>query len=259
MKIIVVGATHGHEKIGLRVISELKKLNIPDNQLELIIGNPHAEERNVPFTDSDLNRVFPGKADGTYEERRAYELHQSIVDADLVIDIHSTNTTDLSDDSMIIVTKYDEKTAGLIKLFRPPKVLVMSYKGQNALISDAKVGVAFEYGLDDSPSVFQATLHDICVMLVHFGIIKFNPYTNPRSLGQTHVYTVYDAFKKNFNGEFNLSDRVKNFSLIKSNQIIGVTDKSEIVTADEDFVPILFGRNRYKDILGFKACKSDIL
>ncbi len=259
MKIIVVGATHGHEKIGLKVITELQKLNIPNNQLELIVGNPRAEELCVPFTESDLNRVFPGKADGTYEERRAYELYQKITDADLVIDIHSTNTTDLSNDSMIIVTKYDEKTAGLIKLFRPPKVLVMTYKSQNALISDARIGLAFEYGLDDSRLVFQATMYDICCILEHFGIIKSNPYTNPRSLGQTQVYKVYDAFKKNFNGEFNLSDNIKNFNLIKSDQIIGVTDKSEFVTADEDFIPILFGKNRYKDILGFKACELDDL
>ncbi len=51
---------------------------------------------------------------------------------------------------MVIVTKYDEATKAVIEAFNPPKVLVMSYKSDNALISQAKVGIAFEYGQDDS-------------------------------------------------------------------------------------------------------------
>jgi len=122
-----------------------------------------------------LNRVFPGKEYGTYEEMRAYELSPKIKEADLVIDIHSTNTTDLSDKSVLIVTSYNQATKDIIDVIRPPKVLYMKYKGSNALISQAKVGIAFEYGKDSSAEVLNAILYDIAEVLIYYGLVKKIP------------------------------------------------------------------------------------
>ncbi len=48
-------------------------------------------ERNVPPTDVDLNRVFPGSPDGTLPERIAYALVESVKGSQIAIDIHSSN------------------------------------------------------------------------------------------------------------------------------------------------------------------------
>ncbi len=255
MKILIVGSTHGHEKIGLRVIEELGKLNLDSSQVEFIVGNPKASELGVPFTEGDLNRVFPGRPDGNYEEKRAFELSEKILQADLVIDIHSTKTTDLSENPMVIVTKYDEETKKVLDTISPPKVLIMRYKSDNALISQAKIGIAFEYGLDDSESVINATVHDIATILMNYGLINQNPFSNPLEVSTSSVYDVYDAFKKNFEGEYVLADQIENFKLVHQGEIICKTKSNEEILADEDFYPILFGNNRYKDILGFKAKK----
>lgn len=255
MKILIVGSTHGHEKIGLRVIEELRKLNLDSNQVEFIVGNPKASELGVPFTEGDLNRVFPGRPDGNYEEKRAFELSEKILQADLVIDIHSTKTTDLGENSMIIDTKYDEKTKKVLDLISPPKVLIMRYKSDNALISQAKIGIAFEYGLDDSESVMNATVHDIATILMNYGLINQNPFSNPREVSTSSVYDVYDAFKKNFEGDYILSTVIENFKQINLSQVVCTTNSNQEILADEGFYPILFGNNRYKDILGFKAHK----
>ena len=77
-KILIVAATHGHEKIGLRVFAELEKLSLNSQNVELLIGNPVAEEKNVPFIESDLNRIFPGNEQGTLEEKRAFELSKKL-------------------------------------------------------------------------------------------------------------------------------------------------------------------------------------
>jgi succinylglutamate desuccinylase len=255
MKILIVGSTHGHEKIGLHVIGELRKLNLDSNQAEFVVGNPKASELGVPFTEGDLNRVFPGRPDGNYEERRAFKLSEKILLADLVIDIHSTKTTDLSNNSMVIVTKYDEPTKELLSLISPPRILVMRYRSDNALISQAKVGIAFEYGLDDSESVLNATVHDIATILMSYGLINQNPYTKPRASSTSSVYDVYDAFKKNFEGDYVLSENIENFKLVHKGELVCTTKSDNEILADEDFYPILFGNNRYKDILGFKAQK----
>ena len=255
MKIIIVGSTHGHEKIGLRVIEELRNLNLDSNQVEFIVGNPKASELSVPFTESDLNRIFPGKPDGNYEEKRAFELSEKIINADIVIDIHSTKTTDLSNNSMIIVTKFDEATKQVLSIISPPKILVMRYKSTNALISQAKIGIAFEYGLDDSETVLSATLHDIIVILIEYKLIQHNPYVNLRVKTNSVIFDVYDAFMKNFNGDYVLSKKVENFKQVHRGEVVCITKSNKDIFAEEDFYPILFGNNRYKDILGFKAQK----
>lgn len=254
-KILIVGSTHGHERIGLAVIEELKKLNIPNDQLRFEIGNPRASEKNIPFIDSDLNRIFPGNPNGTYEERLAFELLPKIRDVDLVIDIHSTNTTDLSENSMLIVTKYDTVTRDIVGTINPPKVLVMKYKSDSALISQARIGVAFEYGKDTSESVLQATLFDIAEVLIACGFISRNPYTTTKHNERTDAFEVYDSYKKDFLGKFTLAPEIKNFQLVTQGSFLGVTDSGVEVLADESFVPILFGENRYTEILGFKAKK----
>ena len=254
-KILVMGSTHGHEKIGLRVIEELKKLKIDTSLLDFEIGNPKASEQNVPFIESDLNRSFPGKEYGTYEEMRAFELSPKIKLAGLVIDIHSTNTTDLPDKSMLIVTKYDENTKEIIDIIKPPKVLYMKYKSDNALISQAKIGIAFEYGKDTSTEVLNATLYDIAEILIHFKITDKNPYITNKQNTSTETFEVYDAFKKDFSGPFTLSKNLKNFHIVNKGDVVCVADLDKQIIAEEDFIPILFGENRYTEILGFKARK----
>jgi succinylglutamate desuccinylase len=254
-KVLIVGSTHGHEKIGQYVIRELKKHFTDNSKIEYVIGNPKASEQNIPFLENDLNRIFPGKLDGTYEEQLAYELSKKIVEVDLVIDLHSTKTTDYSTNSMLIVTKLDEETHKMVRSIKPPKVLIMKCRGGNALISDAKIGIAFEYGRDNSRKVLSATLHDIGQVLAHNGLIEANPFEN-KNLGlETEFYEVYDGYPKTFQGILKLRRGVKNFQLVRKGEAIGTSPAGEIIVADEDFYPIMFGKNRYTNILGFKARK----
>ena len=62
-KILIVGSTHGHERIGLKVIDELRKLNIDSDFLNFEIGNPRASGKNIPFTENDLNTVIKNPLD----------------------------------------------------------------------------------------------------------------------------------------------------------------------------------------------------
>jgi succinylglutamate desuccinylase len=255
-KILVVGSTHGHEKIGLKVIETLRGLAIDPALLDFEIGNPEASKRSVRLIESDLNRVFPGKEHGTHEEMRAYALSEKIRAADVVIDIHSTNTYDLGPLSSLIVTKYDAATQHIVDLIKPPKVLYMTYKNEHALISQARVGIAFEYGHDDSKDVLAGILFDIGEILVDRSVIAANPYINPRAMRETEVFEVYDVFQKDFRGWYTLDPHIENFSLCPKGALVCTTlDTGESIYATEDFYPILFREDSYTEILGFKARK----
>ncbi len=244
--ILVNACTHGHETVGLGVINTLKEIKVKNGTLILNVANERALEQKTAFTESDLNRIFPGKSDGTYEERLAHLIKPVIDTCDIVIDIHSTNTTDPGEESMLIVTKLDEATKKIIETISPPKVLVMEYKNQNALISSAKIGIGFEYGKNDHALTLEWTIRDIKKILQHLEMIPNEELDNFNQ--NTIYYRVFGALPKVEGMEIDKS--IQNYHIIKMGQIMGFfIDKPML--AEQDFVPILFGKNRYKDIFGF--------
>lgn len=92
----VVGGIHGDEYDGIRCAQRLAAEQEPgliDGTLVVIpVANPasyFAAQRRTPADDTDLNRVFPGKVDGTVSERLAYVLTESVLrQMDLIFTVH---------------------------------------------------------------------------------------------------------------------------------------------------------------------------
>lgn len=246
MKIILNIGTHGNERIGKLVIKELEKLNIDKNTLTLQIANEKAFKLNKRFIDQDLNRSFPGKKTGNYEERRAYRLSPIIRSADIVIDIHST-TSALKD--AFIVTNLNIKTSEYIKVIHPKYVLIMNATKSNALISQAKVGLAFEYGKDNDPLVLKKITLGIKRLLKHLKLIDVKL---PKNKNVTNYFNVISTVKKPRG--YTLLKKIKNYKMICKGEIYALKNKLKLV-AEEDFYPIIFGEKNYKDIFGFKGIK----
>ena len=149
---------------------------------------------------------------------------------------------------MLIVTKLDEATKNIIDTVAPPKVLVMEYKNQNALISSAKIGIGFEYGKNDHPQTLEWTIRDIKKILRHLEML---PTEQVGDFGQKTVYyRVFGTLPKTAGME--IDKAIQNYQLITKGQKIG-TFEDKSMLAEQDFIPILFGENRYKDIFGFKG------
>jgi succinylglutamate desuccinylase len=249
MKIILNIATHGDEKIGSKVAQEIEKLNIDKDILTVLIANQKAFDLGKRCIDQDLNRSFPGNQNGNYEERRAYELSPIIKSADIVIDIHST-TSELKD--AVIVTKLDDKTLECIKVIQPKHALVMKATKDNALISQAKVGIAFEYGKDNDQATVKKTTVGIKRLLNHLGLISRKI---PKSKIKTTYYDVVATVEKPEG--YTLLKTIKNYRLVSKGKVFAKNGKHTIV-ADQDFYPILFGNSNYEEIFGFKAVKINI-
>lgn len=92
----VVGGVHGDEYDGIRCAQRLaaeQRPDLLDGTLVVIpVANPasyFAAQRRTPMDDTDLNRVFPGKADGTVSERLAYILTETVLrHMDLIFTVH---------------------------------------------------------------------------------------------------------------------------------------------------------------------------
>lgn len=247
MRILINALTHGDERVGLSVIKRIKKLPIKHGQLVFSIANEKAYKKNKRFIDQDLNRSFPGKKNGNHEEKLAYKLLPLVKSADIVIDIHST-TSDLKD--AIIVTKLEKKTKEYVNIISPKYVLVMKATKNNALISSAQVGIAFEYGKDRSILALNKIELGIKRLLSHLGMIDH--FYNKNQKEQTVYFNVYKTVPRPINSR--LLGGIKNYNLIRKEQVYA-TSAGKQIKAESDFYPILFGEKKYKDIFGFAGKK----
>ncbi len=99
-RISIVSGIHGDELEGQMVCFLLNDfLQKNQEKIKGIIDiypsvNPlglDSISRNIPFYDTDLNRIFPGSQKGSLPERLANALVESVKGSEIVIDIHSSN------------------------------------------------------------------------------------------------------------------------------------------------------------------------
>lgn len=242
MKILLNIATHRDETIGHAVAEEIEKLKITKGEVVIHVANEKAYRLGKRFIDQDLNRSFPGDVNGNHEQRLAAKILPIVKSADFVIDIHST-TSELED--ALIVTNLNKKTKELIGVIGPKYLLYMKVTKNNALISNAKIGIAFEYGKDKDIKTIKKTAQGIEKLLSHLGVVSKKIKT---SKNNTKYFEVYETAQKPKGAK--LLKNIKNYKLIKKGEVYAVLGKDKFI-AKEDFYPILFGEKKYEDIFGF--------
>jgi predicted deacylase len=248
--VYVNACTHGNEKVGARILEALKDVRVRRGTLVTNIANQEAFSLNKRFVDQDLNRVFPGKPDGCHEERLAHSLLPLVQAADVVVDIHSTES---GKHSALIVTKLDGPTVEVIRFVNPKRTVLMSATKDNSLISAAKVGIGFEYGKDGDEATYQGTLDGILDILGGLGMVEGRP--KERKKPQTEFYRVSGPLRKEKG--FTVEKGVRNFVLVRKGQVVARSGHGELL-APRDFYPVLFGRNTYTEIFGFMGERMDV-
>lgn len=143
-RLTVVCCVHGNERYGLDVF-EYFAARLPQYPgLKLILANEPALARDVRYVEQDLNRSFPGSADGIGEAGLAFELLRELADIPFVIDIHTT-TSNL--EMVPIVTVLNEGTRRLLRQTSSREVVLMeSPFGDHSLLAHVSAGMSLEYG-----------------------------------------------------------------------------------------------------------------
>src|SRR5688500_4098990 len=93
IRILIVGAQHGNEKLGPRLQRYLKNDKSGKfKNVDYLCGNPRALRADVRFIDTDLNRSYKPQTPITYEEKRAKKILKIIQQSqyDYVLDVHTT-------------------------------------------------------------------------------------------------------------------------------------------------------------------------
>src|SRR3989338_8928832 len=169
-KITVVGGVHGDELIGERVIKILEHQPLHRGTLSLVIAHPLARAKGKRFIKQDLNRSFPGKSQGSLEERIAHKLSRQLSSSDLVVDVHATNSRITS---LAIVAKLIPAVCRILCYLPVKKVALIERHvfGGKELIGNIKEGIALEYGPGKSGRNFRRALNHVRILLRNLRMI----------------------------------------------------------------------------------------
>ncbi|MBP9826958.1 succinylglutamate desuccinylase/aspartoacylase family protein [Candidatus Saccharibacteria bacterium] len=221
MKILIVGCLHGDERFGSEVVEYCLQKGYQD--VNCVLANKLAFDKNTRFIDQDLNRSFPGDTAGNYEQRRAHELMPIIESADIVLDIHTTT----SDIRMVpIVADTTPRVREVLHYSNARDIVVMGDAAiKHSLIGHARTGISLEFGLKYAQN--QRALQDVVEIIE--GLIE-QPKQPKKMRRIFHV-----AGKISL--ETDLPEDAQNFEYVR----------------DHNLYPFLLHEKSYKDFQGFYA------
>lgn len=190
--ILLIGATHGNEPLGVRAI---ERLRAQYKEFDGIVGSPDAFARNCRGFQGDLNRSGPGDPlSERYSARRAFELLALARRYREVIDLHSTgNDTGL----FVIVTNptpQNLRLAGMLPIRRV--VLLPSIRPdlKGPLSEFFNCGVEIECGLEDDPATEDALVEALAEWFDTRNAKESEP--TAALLADKELFVVYDALTR---------------------------------------------------------------
>ncbi len=248
--IAVVACLHGDEIVGKHIHNWLiQNKDSLKCKAKLIFGNPIAHIKDTRFVHENLNRVFPGKEEGNYEERQAFRIMQELKDVDMVLDIHST-TLDIDPFAICVFGKDEKdmiKSTGLknVMVYTPGK----SYKGQTLCQAINVPAIAFECGQHKKPETLENGIRIIKNIFRHYNFLDGNPEYIEQNFFKTEG-TIIESEK-----DMILPESIRDFQIIEKNTIIAEGNNSKILSEDS-FYPILISKNLDRRENGVLMLKS---
>lgn len=216
-KLLFVTATHGDEELNVEMAQKIKKTN-QGKMFDWIIANPRALKKSVRFTETDLNRSFPGRKNGSYEERRALQLTKIIQKYKMVVDFHGTvSQTGI----FAILIKFTKENLELALRFKTKNIVLWpeAKESNQSLSTFSPSGIELESGPKKNP-VIKKQLERVVV-----GFLKGldAPIDLKSEMKKRNFFLAGESIAKKDN-KFKLKDwkKVKNFYPLFVNQYPGI-------------------------------------
>lgn len=236
---VIMAGVHGNEKFGVEAIEEiLPSIKIQQGTLTIIYANLEAIRQNKRFIEYNLNRCFLKKqsvqAAKTLEGKTAKEIIPYLEKADVLLDIHGSNTPQ----SPPFVICQPNGFAIAEKL--PFEIISYNWDKFHSGSSDAyinsrnKIGIAVECGyLGDEKSILRAKE----------AITSFLKAVYSNSIGKkSKKYFRIIKMYKNKYGAFRKRREFADFELLGKDTAIGTDGKKTVMARKGE--TILFVRDR---------------
>ena len=225
--VLLLAGIHGDETNGVGIIREIisQKINIPTTGTIICIPVFNIfgyliQTREFP-DGRDLNRMFPGSANGSLASQFAYQFTKEIAPhVDYVIDFH-TGGGKRDNIAQIRCNKDDEKALELAKVFNPPMIVFsenITKSLRDTLYKMGKTILLFEGGksIELNPTIINEGVNGTKNILIRLGLID-----GELTVKETPIF-VHKAkwLRASHSGMFKVT--VTNGSFVKKKEVLGI-------------------------------------
>ena len=245
--VAIVGGIHGDEPAGKRIVDRLAEL-LPaagegegTGSVRLIVANEPALEAGMRYTDTDLNRAFPGDPDSDeYERALAPRLAAELADMDAVLAIHTSHS---APPPFAIYNRLSESVRRTVTGMPIEHVLDSADLRSTTLDSVVDDAVSIETGRQGSEEAVEFGYEASLAFLRAHGALADEPPTFtevtvvkggeevPKGGGEPHVY-------------------YSNFEEIPKGEVFARDDVYTHRVDEPGIVPVLASERGYDDIFG---------
>lgn len=241
-RIAVVGGIHGDEPAGERIVDQLaEEVTVDEGTLQLVVANEPALEAGTRYTETDLNRSFPGDVDSDdYETALAPRLLAVLEGADAILALHTTQSA-------------------------PPPFAI--YSELTETVRESVTGMPVEYVVDASSlrgTTLDSTLPNTISLetgkqgseeAVEFGLAAARDFLRVHGIVQdeepTYTETTVVALEEEVpKGEGDPEVFYRNFEEIPEGEVFARDDSYIHRVTVPGRVPVLASEDGYEDIFG---------
>jgi len=257
-EVAVVGGIHGDEPCGVAAVERLiEERPAVERPVALVVANEEAVAAQRRYVETDLNRSFPGAADGDSLERRiAHELGAVVGDC-LTLALHSTQ----SYEGMFVLVDGIRDRQREICPQLSVDALVETGHAEGRIFESVPDTVEVECGFQGSATATENAHRVAREFLVVTGVLPESalesgtpgadaPGKRERPRSNLPVFRLGDPVPKTAADEYEVF--VRNFEEVLAGESFAAAD-GEAVVAEEDFHPVLMSPYGYEDVFGYTA------
>lgn len=248
-RLAIVGAIHGDEPCGAQAIEQLLDEQPAVNKaVKCITVNERALDQNVRYTETDLNRSFPGNPDAeTYEERLAAELLEELQGC-LTLSMHSTQSDERP---FAIVDTIDSLAIGICPFLSMQGVIETGNLIRQTLVHHTPV-IEVECGLQGTDQAAANAARLVKEFLAVTGALSDIAVEQHR----VPTYRLREQIPKRRTGDCDVL--VRNFEPVLAGAPYASID-DQVLVAEDSFYPVLMSETGYERQLGYAAERTGIL
>lgn len=241
-RVAVVGGIHGDEPAGERIVDHLTdSLEVDDGTVQLLVANEPALAIGSRFTDTDLNRAFPGDPDSeAYESALATRLTTILDGADAILALHTSQS---APPPFAIYSNLTESVRRSVTALPVEYVLDAGNLRSTTLDETIPHTVSLEAGHQQSEDAVEFGLEATREFLRAHGVLTDREPTFTET-------TIVEGFEEVPKGGGEPHLYYGNFEEIPEGEVFAEDDVYTHRVDREGLVPVLASEHGYDDIFG---------
>ena len=245
-RVAIVGGIHGDEPAGERIVERLlEELTVEDGvdegTVQLVVANEPALAVGERFTETDLNRTFPGDVESdTYETALAARLTTVLEGADAILALHTSHS---APPPFAIYTHLSDTVRKTVTGMPVDYVVDVSSLRPTTLDSTLPNTISLETGRQGSEDAVEFGVEAARAFLRTHGILQDEEPT----FTEKTVVSVEEEVPK---GEGTPEVYYRNFEEIPKGEVFARDDVYTHRAPRDGLVPVLASEHGYEDIFG---------